>query len=194
MHVFLARSYRLVPAAKYHIDATLQLFAIESTFSCFCNYLCSGIASTKPLALPYIPPVPMASGKHIFMSVAVLLTSQASTSSIPRFAPYFVYFHHNFNIFSKASKCTSLDFLVQRDLLVLRVMEPKRSLPFTAPCLWIRLWSKFSLFFVFATILPVLGELAVWSRRAPSAPFCSLVREMYHIKICACAFILPPSS
>ena len=135
MHVFLARSYRLVPAAKYHIDATLQLFAIQNTFSCFCNYLCSGIASTKPLALPYIPPVPMASGKHIFMSVAVLLTSQASTSSILPFAPYFVYFHHNFNIFSKASKGTSLDFLVQRGMHVFRVIEPKRSLPFTAPCL-----------------------------------------------------------
>ena len=100
MHVFLARSYRLVPAAKYHIDATLQLFAIENTFSCFCNYLCCGIASTKPLALPYIPSVPMASGKHIFMSVAVLLTSQASTSSILPFAPYFVYFHQVFNNFT----------------------------------------------------------------------------------------------
>ena len=87
MHVFLAGSYRLVPAAKYHIDATLQLFAIEFTFSCFCNYLCCGIASTKPLALPYIPSVPVAYGKHILMSMAVLLTSQASRSSILRFAP-----------------------------------------------------------------------------------------------------------
>ena len=56
------------------------------------------------------------------------------------------------------------------------------------------LWSRFSLSFVFAIILPVLGELVVLSHWAPSAPFCFLVRERYDIKICACDFILPPSS
>ena len=156
--------------------------------------MCCGIASTKSCSLWYIPSAPMASGKHIFVSMAVLLTSQASTSSILPFAPCFVYCHHTFNNSTKASKVTSLDFSSQRDLLMFRVMEPKRPLPISGRDLSTRPWARFPLSFVFAIIFPVLGELAVWSRRAPSAPFCSLVREIDAIKICACAFILPHSS
>ena len=102
MYVFMARSCRLVLATSYHIDAARSTCAIESTLSCFCNFLCCCIAKTKPPALSYIQSVPMASGKHIFMSMRVLLTSQAFSSSILPFLLIFVKFFRQISNYSPA--------------------------------------------------------------------------------------------
>ena len=77
----------------------------------------------------------MASGKHIFVSMAVLLTSQASTSSILPFAPYFDYFHQVFQIFTKAFGGGRLLFLAELPLPMIWPFSYRDLLPTSAACL-----------------------------------------------------------